>query len=588
LERKAVTGTMVTLVLVIMTVTPFVEAQIGWYDWIFIAPEFSEVYVGENLVVSIEFGHGFEPFHPPIVEFSLGWDSSFLELVSWESLWGSPTVVVGNDSMRITIDNPFFNVPLLWIEFKAKTVGSTILALFDSNVYTVDGYVDILREYPITVTVDDDGPADFHSIQEAIRNSSRGDTIYVKAGTYYEHIVVNKTLLLIGENKELTIIDGNGTGTVVTVTASNVNITEFTIQNSGNGYLDSGIFLTNTIMNNISGNIITQNKGSTVHGMLLQYSENNVISGNTVSNNGWGIELQYYSNNNFIHDNIIANNSVGMVLYLSKSNKIRNNTINYNLHNFGVYGGSLSRYINDIDTSNTVNGKPIYYLINQENLIINPSTFPDIGYLGIINSSNIRVENLNLTNNFQGLLFSYTHNSTIIGINSSNNSRGIELGASNGNLINENIITNNGMGIALFDSSGNAIKDNTVTENSQWGIWYQATLYDSTNNVWHNDYPSGGNYWSDYNGTDLYSGPYQNETGSDGIGDLPHMIDEDNTDRYPLINPWSPPDIEVENVTLSKSVIGQGFTLQISATVENQGNKIEECNITAIADTINI
>jgi nitrous oxidase accessory protein NosD len=57
-------------------------------------------------------------------------------------------------------------------------------------------------------------------------------------------------------------------------------------------------------------------------------------------------------------------------------------------------------------------------------------------------------------------------------------------------------------------------------------------------NTWDNGYPSGGNYWSDYSGVDEYSGPYQNETGSDGIGDTPYIIDEKNCDRYPLITPF--------------------------------------------------
>lgn len=48
-------------------------------------------------------------------------------------------------------------------------------------------------------------------------------------------------------------------------------------------------------------------------------------------------------------------------------------------------------------------------------------------------------------------------------------------------------------------------------------------------NVWDNDYPSGGNYWSDYKGFDYFSGPYLNETGSDGIGDMPHVICTNNT-----------------------------------------------------------
>ncbi len=59
-------------------------------------------------------------------------------------------------------------------------------------------------------------------------------------------------------------------------------------------------------------------------------------------------------------------------------------------------------------------------------------------------------------------------------------------------------------------------------------------------NAWDIGYPSGGNYWSDYNGSDLLSGPYQNETGGDGIGDTPYVIDVNNMDKYPLMEPWSP------------------------------------------------
>jgi len=60
-------------------------------------------------------------------------------------------------------------------------------------------------------------------------------------------------------------------------------------------------------------------------------------------------------------------------------------------------------------------------------------------------------------------------------------------------------------------------------------------------NIWDDGYPSGGNYWSNYTGLDLFSGPYQNETGGDGIGDTPYVIDADNVDHYPLMAPYTPP-----------------------------------------------
>ena len=82
-----------------------------------------------------------------------------------------------------------------------------------------------------TITVPDDYP----TIQEAINNAADGDTVFVKTGTYYEHVVVNKTVSLVGENSDMTIIDGNGTGHVVNITRDNVNVTNFTVRKGGSG-----------------------------------------------------------------------------------------------------------------------------------------------------------------------------------------------------------------------------------------------------------------------------------------------------------------------------------------------------------------
>jgi len=82
-----------------------------------------------------------------------------------------------------------------------------------------------------TWSVDDDGPADFSSIQEAINAASSGDTIYVKAGTYCENVVVNTTVSLIGEDRSNTVIDGNGAETGILVTAGYVTVEDFGVRN---------------------------------------------------------------------------------------------------------------------------------------------------------------------------------------------------------------------------------------------------------------------------------------------------------------------------------------------------------------------
>jgi len=142
-------------------------------------------------------------------------------------------------------------------------------------------------------------PDDYPTIQEAINSASNGDTIFVRVGTYYEHVVVNKSLSLFGENRESTIIDGNGTGNVVEITANNVSIVGFTIQNSGPGpFGDYGIRMSSD-NSTISSNIITNN----YYGIGIWLSKKNVISDNNVFSNNYGIDLFLAVNNTLFHNN---------------------------------------------------------------------------------------------------------------------------------------------------------------------------------------------------------------------------------------------------------------------------------------------
>lgn len=141
-----------------------------------------------------------------------------------------------------------------------------------------------------------------------------------------------------------------------------------------------------------------------------------------------------------------------------------------------------------------------------------------------------------VVNNAWGILLSFCLNNNISRNNITNNiNSGIALDSSSNNRISENNITNSSYGITLLLSSNNFIYHNLFVFNS-----YQAYVA-GLNSTWDDAYPSGGNYWSDYNGSDLFSGPYQNETGSDGIGDLPYVVDAYNRDRYPLM--YQGPDI---------------------------------------------
>ena len=130
--------------------------------------------------------------------------------------------------------------------------------------------------------------------------------------------------------------------------------------------------------------------------------------------------------------------------------------------------------------------------------------------------------------------WAYADNNNIRGNNITANSlAGIWIAGSSYNIISQNIIAGNSQyGISMESSSNNSVFHNKFIDNTN-----QTHIYDSTNS-WDNGYTSGGNYWSDYNGSD---------TNSDFLGDTPYLIDENNVDRYPLMYVyWNPCDINYD------------------------------------------
>jgi len=359
-------------------------------------------------------------------------------------------------------------------------------------------------------------------------------------------------------------------GYVALVNSTNIVVQNLTLTRNGQGLL-----LVYTENATIINNNITHN----TEGILLSWSsKNTVIANNLAENNQTGISL-YLSWNNNITANNITRNDYGVSLFTSSKNMLRSNSIANNTYNFKVIARAwmgLSDFVNDVDASNTVDGKPICYWINMRDL----SVPLDVGYVGLINCTNITVKNLNLTKNNEGILLAYTTNSIITRNNIANNGDGVQLYFSSKNGIFENNITyhehdgigldsssnnnitannivNNDCGIYLDESSNNSILANNIT-NNDGGIWlfksssnrlYHNSFLNNMNqarffqsgyaNIWDDGYPSGGNYWSDYMEVDLHSGPFQNVIGSDGIGDTALTIDEYNRDRYPLMAPIS-------------------------------------------------
>jgi parallel beta-helix repeat protein len=133
----------------------------------------------------------------------------------------------------------------------------------------------------------------------------------------------------------------------------------------------------------------------------------------------------------------------------------------------------------------------------------------------------------------------------------------------NDNRIFENEINDNYAGFHFSDSSNNLVYHNNFVNNTA----YEIITGPRCGNVWDDDYPSGGNYWSDYVSADVYSGVYQNDTGYDWIGDSPYVMDPNNIDRYPLKYPFVP---EVEEIrTAYRSLLVKYDAAQIRLDVLN-------------------
>lgn len=203
--------------------------------------------------------------------------------------------------------------------------------------------------------VDINGNENFSVIQDAIDYATTGDIIIVKSGLYFENIVIDKTIILRGDNNKNTIIDGRGAGNVIKINAKNIEINNFSIQNSGIYFPNSGINCTsdnNTISNNIINNcfygitlyrscnnnfefnIIKENKNC---GIYMKNSSINSFINNTIFNHTYnGIGIYSNSNNNSIKNNILYNNGYCAInIKISSQNLITNNNISNN--NIGIH-----------------------------------------------------------------------------------------------------------------------------------------------------------------------------------------------------------------------------------------------------------
>jgi nitrous oxidase accessory protein NosD len=409
-----------------------------------------------------------------------------------------------------------------------------------------------------TIIINPDG-----RITPSTANITTTDNVtYTFTGSNYLPIVVQRDNVII-DGKGWTLHGaGNRTGMDLS------NRTKTTVKNTQITNFGIGILLNFSSDINLSGNNITNDS---VAGICSDHSGDlfswDTISGNNITNDGCGISfnmsgdtamfgnkivgntnagIQVNGGYDFatISGNLIMNNTDGIWVHLGSHCSISWNNITENRNaginldcnyliisgnnitangNYGIYGMFIGGVYAEAYDTNAVSGN-----------CIKSNTYGICsGYL-----YSTTITGNSIANNSYGMSFYLEAFNKIIGNNITNNSVGIEVHAEDqSNAFYDNNVTTNGVGIDLYTYS-NTFTDDVIFYNNDFiNNSKQAVDWGPNPIAWDNGYPTGGNYWSDYNGTDQKRGSNQNISGSDGIGDTPYIIDAKNKDNYPFMKP---------------------------------------------------
>jgi len=361
--------------------------------------------------------------------------------------------------------------------------------------------------------VDDDAPEGgngslerpFTKIQDAINASFNGSLIQVFDGIYYENLIVNKSIILIGNGSSSTIINGSGKGDVIRINAKFVNISGFTIVNAGDDhYSNAGIHIA---ANNVEifDNYFSNN---TISDIYIQYRSQVIIEGNEFHGTPrslWIRDCNYMtiSRNNFSSD---LNYGDAVIVRSSDSNTFSNNTY-FNNGGRGLVIDGNSQF-NTVENESFFNNDMGIHIYNSKYNVIRGCNFSgnDVGIHLEDSGNENTIEHCAFSENGIGIHDLASSRNEIINNTFDSNTNSALFISSRWGIISDNTITNNPIGIDVRWCTGNFTVDhNSIFGNSEFGIKVsddKGYYVDARNNYWGDD-----------------SGPYHNTTNPVGKGD---------------------------------------------------------------------
>lgn len=360
----------------------------------------------------------------------------------------------------------------------------------------------------------------------SIRIVKASDTIYIKADGSIDPIMA--PILRSGDLYTLTR-NITSSGNAIKIQRNNMTFDGqgYTVQGPGSSE-GTGLLLNNTnnvLIRNVNiisfyigirlswlanNTIITRNNisGHSDGIQVIESSGNITISGNTLKDNSnRGVWIQDSSNNNTISGNSLTNSGYGVMLKQSTYNTVSKNNIT------GGYGVTVDQGSSNSVSENNVSGSP--YGI----MLVDYASYNTVSKNNVNGSVWIGLR-----------LYDHAGSNDVLDNNVTNSGTGVDLDRQcASNAIIGNDLAFNAIGISIDDSPDNRIYHNRIRNNTE------QVYTDNTPNVWDNGFPSGGNFWSDYQ--TRY--PNATEIDASGLGNTPYFIDSQDQDNYPIIPEFS-------------------------------------------------
>ena len=350
---------------------------------------------------------------------------------------------------------------------------------------------------------DDNSVGNFTKIQDAINASEPNDLIVVLNGTYPENLMVDKSIILKGENGP--IVNGSGLlDPLITITSDNVTLEGFNFSRGRSSGFNSGAVLVLADGCKILNNTISS---SSSHGLCLLNSENHLVTGNSIHNNQYaGVWLLLVNFSQVSGNQFFENGKGGIHIESSRSNSVIRNIFCGN----GEVGAHVVNSVgNEINVNKiSSNSEDGIYLFNSSDNVVVGNEVHDNDFNGV---------------NLQGSGRNYIFSNVIQNCGDS----GILCAASsNDNVITRNVISNNSLnGIAIYGSSFNSILKNVVCNSKENGI---SLRDDSTSNiVTHNEINGNSRYGFNFDESSLNF--VQNNEIFDNFNGLVMMHSHNNT-----------------------------------------------------------